>query len=81
MNNEIDLHNRVTSIFVKEVLGEAMRKDASFGDCFVIMESCIAGFIEAMKLGYNIPPAVTVEILEAALDKAIARQATFSEKD
>ena len=73
MSDRSDLHNLLSSRFVRDVIGPAVKSGATYADLMVIFESTQLGMLEILNRHYELTPQVATGLCEVSLQAAIER--------
>ncbi|TIM16234.1 MAG: hypothetical protein E5Y67_03305 [Mesorhizobium sp.] len=73
MSAASELHNLLSARFVREVIGPAVKRGATYAELMVLFESVQFGMMEILHRHYELAPATAVSLCEESLHSAIER--------
>lgn len=73
MSDAAKLHDEMSSRFVREILGPAIRNEASDSDLMVLFESCQLVLMLLLRDHYGVKAATAAALVEAAHHRATER--------
>lgn len=74
------LHNELSSVCVKQVIGPALRAGVTYTEFCTLYESIQLAFLESLTLYYNLSPQTASGLIEASLDQSLSRFAALRNK-